>query len=317
LEVVLREELGQWADEKVVQSCSRIQLRLAMLQHPLRSGPTEELLWFVAETDALRRVRDDVSAAQREQLVAETRRWVMRDLRGKHRNSSGISALIERFGESRIEQWSGQAWEAFTLQSLWRVCCEGIAGIPELALPPLLPLRHRDLLLRASGADSDSLVNEVLIRFCGAFLDQGLGQWQLPRRDEGMFRAFCALYRQPAGPPEAWMRGLSRELGRLEDEQIGALESITESLEQLGVDEGEWEAFIAATLLPLRGWSGILRFLEERPDRAVHPVPEGSLVELLAIRLLLERWAVAYTAREALEFTGRLAGLRAELLKWV
>ena len=99
-------------------------------------------------------------------------------------------------------------------------------------------MRHRDLLLEATGADTDALVHDVLIRFCAAFLDQGLAHWQLPRRDEGFYRAFCSLYRQPGGPPDRWMRGLAAELGRLEDEEIGPLESILESLEVLGRRRG-------------------------------------------------------------------------------
>src|SRR5437867_6833149 len=82
LEAVLREDLGPLADEPVADLSTRIELRRAMLQYPLRFGPTEELLWFVAETDALRRVRADASAAVRGRLIAETRHWVMRDLRG-------------------------------------------------------------------------------------------------------------------------------------------------------------------------------------------------------------------------------------------
>src|SRR2546421_405489 len=78
---VLRERLGDRADERLLRLCARIELRRAMLQYPLRYGPTEELLWFMADTDALRKVRPDVSAAVRGRLVAETRRWVLRDLR--------------------------------------------------------------------------------------------------------------------------------------------------------------------------------------------------------------------------------------------
>lgn len=212
LEAVLRESLGTWTDEKIVGLCTRKELRLAMLQYPLRFGPTEELLWFVAETDALRRIRDDASAAVRERLIAETRRWVMRDLRGNSRSRTGgrdianLSALIERFGETGIERWSEETWEAFTLQALWRVCCDAVAGVPEFALPPMAPSRHRDLLVQATGVDSDLLVHDVLIRFCGAFLDQGLAHWQLPQRAEGFYRSFCALYEQAFGPPDHWLR---------------------------------------------------------------------------------------------------------------
>ncbi len=52
------------------------------LEAKVPGGPTAELLWFVAETDALRRFRSDVAPAVRGQLIAETHRWVMRDWRG-------------------------------------------------------------------------------------------------------------------------------------------------------------------------------------------------------------------------------------------
>src|SRR5262249_47767855 len=206
--------------------------------------------------------------------------------------------------------WGEDVWEAFTLQALWRVCCERIAGVPEFTLPPLLSLRHRDLLLLAGGADADLLVPDVLIRFCGAFLDPGPAHWRLPRRDEGFYRAFRALYGQPGGPPDRWLRGLAAELGRLEDGQDGPLQSIQESLDVLGVPAEEWDDFLSATLLALRGWAGIIRFLEERPDRAVQPVPEGSLVEFLAIRLLLDRLALAEAARKGLRFTRPFSAFR-------
>jgi hypothetical protein len=114
-------------------------------------------------------------------------------------------------GESRIEAWSEDTWEAFTLQVLWRVCCDGLAGVPEFTLPPPLPIRHRDLLLQVTGADADLPVHDLLIRFCRAFLDQGLARWQLPRRGAGFYRAFCSLYGQPGGPPEPWLRGLAED----------------------------------------------------------------------------------------------------------
>jgi uncharacterized protein YbcC (UPF0753/DUF2309 family) len=323
LEAVLRENLGALAEEKVLGFCTRLELRLAMLQYPVPFGPTEELLWFVAERDALRRIRDDVSAAVRGRLMAETRRWVMRDLRGSRSVTSrsagakekqaDLFALLERFRESRIEEWSEDDWEAFTLQALWRVCCGGVMGVPDLALPPLLPLRHRDLLLQVTRADADLLVHDVLIRFCGTFLDQGLARWQLPGQHEGFYRAFCALYRQPLGPPDRWLTGLAFELSRLEEGYVSPLESIRESLDDLGVEEAEWDDFLSATLLALRGWAGMIRFLQERGDRAVRPVPEDSLAGFLAIRLLLDRLALAHLARETLGFAGPLRALRAEL----
>src|SRR5262249_44365152 len=85
---------------------------------------------------------------------------------------------------------------------------------------------------------------------------------------------------------------------------------IRESLDALGVAEEEWEEFFSTTLLALRGWGGMVRQIELRGDRVVHPVPAGSLIEFLAVRLILDRFALAATARDALGFQGPLSALR-------
>ena len=314
LKEALEHDLGDRAGEKVPCFGTRLDLRLAMLQNPLRTGPTDELVWYVAEANALRRIRRDVSAADRARLIAETRRWVIRDLRGfdetsRHGSSEpegdrripdSLAELLFRFGKSKMEYWSDEDWEGLTLQALWRVCCDGVRDIPAFTTPAPLAIRHRDVLLEATGVDTDLLVDDRLIPFCAAFLDQGFAHWELPRRDEGFYRAFCSLYRLPWGPPDRWMGGLAEEAGRLLDEGIGPLESVLESLRILGVAEEEWERYLSATFLVLRGWAGMVRQIEARGDRVVRPVPQGSLVEFLAIRLLLDRFAVAYTARTSL-----------------
>jgi uncharacterized protein YbcC (UPF0753/DUF2309 family) len=310
LQEVLEHDLGGRAGEEIPCFGNRLGLFLAMLQYPLRSGPTEELVWYVAEVNALRRVRSEVSSAVRARLIAETRRWVIRDLRGGNEGapngsaespvSASLTEMLRRFGASRIESWSDDDWEGFTLQALWRLCCDGVRDLPPYTKQPQPPVRQRDILFEATGVDTDALVHDVLIRFCAAFLDQGMAKWQLPRRSEGLYRAFCSLYRHPGRAPADWMRELAQELGRLEDQATGPLDSILESLDALGVSEEEWERFLSATLLALRGWGGMIHQVELHGDRVVQPIPEGSLVGFLAIRLLLDRFALAYTARSAL-----------------
>ncbi len=332
LQQVLEQDLGASASQPVPPFGTRLDLRLAMLQYPLQSGPTAELIWFVAEVNGLHRVRSEVSSAFRARMIAETRRWVSRDLRsgidsastaqgnGTSRRSgeregvpASLTELLGRFGESMMESWSDADWEGFTLQALWRVCCDGVRGLPPYTTPPTPPVRHRDLLLEATGADADTPVHDLLTRFCAAFLDQGVAAWQLPNRGEGFYRSFCALYGAPGRPPDRWMRALSKEIARLETEKIGPLASIHESLTILGVAESEWESYLSATLLALRGWGGMVRQIEVRGDRVVHPAPAGSLVEFLAVRLLLDRCALADEAREAFSYNGALSELRAEL----
>ena len=327
LQEVLERDLGDRASEVVPGLDTRLEVRLAMLQYPLLYGPTEELIWYVAEADALSKTRPEVSSADEARMVAETRRWVVRDLRGGSLNGGNGSAsrprdprfhdaligLLRKLGDSTIEDWTDTQWESFTLQALWRVCCEGVRHLPQFTSPPSPSIRHRDLMFEVTGADPDSRVDELLIRFCASFLDQGLAHWTLPRRGEGFFRSFSALYGAPGGPPDRWLRGLDQELGRLDRERITPLDSILESLEILDVPEPEWEDYLSATLLALRGWGGMIRQVESRSDRVVHPIPEGSLVEFLAVRLILDRFALAYEAREALDYAGPLSSLRETL----
>ena len=72
------------------------------------------------------------------------------------------------------------------------------------------------------------------------------------------------------------------------------MESVLESLELLGISADEWEDFLPATMLALRGWGSMIRQMEVRADRVPHPVPRGTLIEFLAVRLLLERHALAH-----------------------
>ena len=320
LSLALQRDLKDQAETEIASVTTRIELRLAMLVYPLRTGPTEDLQWFVAETDALTKIRADAPSALRDRFLIDTKHWVMRDLRMNHirhhepstasDHPLPVTELIDRFGRSSIERWSPATWEAFSLQALWRICRNGIYGVAPSVEPKLIPIRHRDVLKQATEFDTDGLVNPILIRFCAAFADQGFANWSLPHREDGIFKSFMTLHQQPNGPPDEWMKPLAAELLRIENAKMGPVESVIESLDQLGVEHREWGDFITASLLALRGWAGLIWQLEVRPDRQALSANPGSLLELLAVRLILERLALAHTAQQLFNFTGPLRELR-------
>ncbi|AMV37033.1 hypothetical protein VT85_06350 [Planctomyces sp. SH-PL62] len=304
----LMEELGDEADRLIGFMGTRYHLRLAMLEHPLRLGTDAELRWVIAETDALHRFRSETPPEVRQRLVDQNRRWIMREYAGGREapGRSGrdvVDALLasREYRGSRVEQWSAATWEAFTLTLLWRICHLGAHGVrPSGAVPPA-PIRHRDHVLAASGYDTDLSVHEVLIRFTGPFLDQGFAAWELPGRDAGYFRAFLDLNRD-ARPMAEWLRPLPAELRRIEAAGLSPLASIAESLRLLGVSAAEAPKYIQSTLLALRGWAGVVWQMETNAEWAARPAPPGTLVEYLAVRLILERLAVGWAAED---FLGR------------
>lgn len=316
IESVLIEDLGDRADELIGFFGTRYQLRLAMLAHPLLTGPAAELRWIVAETAALKSFRKEALDHVRDQTVADTRHWVMRDLRrdaasvDDDRRASGLlGQLFGRFDEPSIESWSNATWESFTLHAMWQLCRIGVShGDTQSALSHKSS-RLRDLFLEAIGQDADWPVNTLLIRFCAAFLDQGFAPWALPEREKGFYHCFLHHFSRLSNGTSSF-DGLKAELRRLKSNAVSPVESIAESLAAMGVAEDEQERFLSASLLALRGYAGMIWQLESRGDRAAWPAPEGSLVEYLAVRLVLERVVLQNLAREHCGFRGPLSDLR-------
>ncbi len=75
LRSVLMEDLGVRGDELIGLFGTRFQLRLAMLDHPMRMANSTELRWLVAETSAMREFERNVSSTLREKMVSSTRQW--------------------------------------------------------------------------------------------------------------------------------------------------------------------------------------------------------------------------------------------------
>ncbi|MGE4180100.1 MAG: DUF2309 domain-containing protein, partial [Limisphaerales bacterium] len=315
LRSVLEREVGPGHSDPISPGlASRFDIRLAMLLHPLPTGGNAELEWLMAESEALRRLRSDVSEVQRRRMITETRHWVLRRLRSTLapvERPEWIPRLFARFGDGRIEDWTDDRWEAFTVSALWEACHGGARCVePPASTTPRCGLRHRDHLRAAGGGDSDLLVHEVLIRWCAAFLDQGIAHSTLPDRDKGFFRAFRSLHGRGIATSEWWLRDLPSEIARFDEASGTPLASIRSSLEDLGVETDETEPFLRETLLALRGWAGMIWHVEQRADRVHHAVPQGSLVEFLAVRLLLDRVALRALAKDTLGYTGSLADLR-------
>jgi len=176
-------------------------------------------------------------------------------------------------------------------------CLFGIAQV-EINHATSEPERFRDLILEVTGQDTDLLVNELLIRFCGAFLDQGFAIWELPYRKEGFifaFRNFCISNPSLLG---AWAKNLPDILKQTSQANFNPLDLIQDSLLILGIDKKDWEPFITQSLLAIRGWAGMIHQIVTRPDKVPHPVASDCLTEFLAIRLLLDRLAIKKVLKE-------------------
>ncbi|MCC7418527.1 MAG: DUF2309 domain-containing protein [Acidobacteria bacterium] len=283
---LLEAQLGPRGAEDVAGLGGRLALWQAVVLHGIPFAAGRELSWILEETPALSRFRTDLPADAR----------------------AALAALVEQ-----VDDPAGE--ERRVVRRLWRACLEAIdrAGDPPRAPDPAPPVRHRDWLRIAYGLDVDDWIHPPLIRFLAGYLDQGLAHWAMPGRDRGIHGCFLELYGTPlASQCGAWARTLPRIVADDRAEGRDALASIAHSLAALGVPEGEWRECLGAELLALRGWAGIVRQIEERPDRVPARDIMVTLRGYLASRLLLERAAVDEAMRR-LSLSGPPAALRAAL----
>jgi uncharacterized protein YbcC (UPF0753/DUF2309 family) len=281
VEALLIEQLGRGAAQEVAGVGSRLDLWRAVVLHGIPSAAGRELSWILEETEALTRFRTDVPASARSL-------------------ATGVREPSDRVEDER------QA-----VRRLWMAC---LAAVRRTATPPPpaqeRPVRHRDWLLAAHDIDIDAWIHPPLIRFLAGYLDQGLAHWSMPERDRGIHGCFLEIYRTSlAAQCGRWARTLPGLVADDHARDRSALGSIAHSLAELGVHDDEAEDYVSAELLALRGWAGIMRQIEERPDRVPARDLTVTLRGYLAVRLLFERAALDGAARQ-LSFSGSPSAFR-------
>jgi uncharacterized protein YbcC (UPF0753/DUF2309 family) len=192
----------------------------------------------------------------------------------------------------------------------WLACMEaaGLARPGRAHVRP--PVRLRDLVMAVDPAvDADEFVHPLLIRLAAAFLDQGVAAWPMPGRERGFLAAVGDLYASRLGPTEPWSARLPESLAAAG--KMPAFEVIDLELDRLGVPSLRREECIVRSLLALRGWAGMFRHFEERPDRVPVEAVPARLADFLAVRLVCERVVAEWLAPRF--GAGDLAALTTEL----
>ncbi|HET9784320.1 MAG TPA: putative inorganic carbon transporter subunit DabA, partial [Terriglobales bacterium] len=251
--------------------------------HGIPAAAGRELAWILEETPALTRFRAD--------LPPEAR--------------AGLSEAGER----------SKAAEQEPVRRLWQACLHAAGrALPKLEVGLRDSARWRDGIVQAGGPDIDSWIHPPLIRFLAGYLDQGLTHWAMPARELGIHGCFLDLYATPlAGHCGPWARRLPGMVAEDRQAGRGALASLAHSLEEMGIAGEDASDFLTAELLALRGWAGMVRQIELRPDRVPARELRVTLRGYMAVRLLLLRAALAEAGRQ-MGFDGPPAGLRTWVL---
>lgn len=160
---------------------------------------------------------------------------------------------------------------------------------------------------RTLGTSLVSDINEQMIKWCSAFLDEGEASWTMPDRQHTFYRAWKRLARYDASLRLLGVADAVQKIDALGDRPE---EAVLESLAVMGIPNSTWESYFAWHLSALPGWTGYIKWRSEEqhhPWQARYP---ADLVKYLAVRLFYEREFVALHCRQSLDIAGHYDAIR-------
>jgi len=155
-----------------------------------------------------------------------------------------------------------------------------LAAQVRAALPPACPVYIGvDALF---GTEIGATLDELVIKSCLDFFDEGQSVWQMPGREQGLFAAWSALARRNL---RLFIRGLHvQQILNQDDTPEGLIHYV---MTELRVPEDAWVDYFTRSLTRLHGWAGFIRWRSRAKHYYWSQHYPADLVDYLAIRLVL------------------------------
>ncbi len=128
-------------------------------------------------------------------------------------------------------------------------------------------------------------VNEQIIKWCAAFLDEGLSDWSMPNRELGFYESWRQLAQRDFS---GWFMGIHNFRKKVKQLSSYPEDAIIDSLNRLRIPKEQWSEYLTHHITQLPGWTGFIRWRAENPEyvqQARHPI---TLIQYLAVLLFYE-----------------------------
>jgi hypothetical protein len=269
-------------------------LRLHVL-HGITEIDESLLQWMMADGRALRCYRHEVPAAVRREPAAE-------HLHALWRSILGAMGLAEPLiaDERPTAPSSTPPDEAERRRGPWGAARVGRSRTVAAWLQEL------------TGDNLIDTINDHMIRWCSAFLDEGMAVWAMPDRERGFYQAWRAL-----APYDHALRlsGITDAPGRVRRLPESPEEAIADCLTRLGLPARVWADYLSLHLAQLPGWAGLIKWRGTDPPSSRQQEQPIDLVHYLAVRLSYETELVEALCRRRWQIGGSLQAIEAHFRK--
>jgi len=125
-------------------------------------------------------------------------------------------------------------------------------------------------------------LDELVIKSCLDFFDEGQSVWQMPGREKGLFASWSAVARHNL---RLFIRGLHiNNILAKDDTSEGIIGHV---MTELGIPEDAWIDYFTYELTRLHGWTGFIRWRSSAKNYYWSQNYPADLVDYLALRLVL------------------------------
>lgn len=157
-----------------------------------------------------------------------------------------------------------------------------LQGLEDLPFEQAVHESARHFCINNQKIPARESANRELIKWCTVFFDEGQATLTMPNRHLGFYRSFAELARYDGRLNQS----------KSDDEFLLSLpyspeEAISKCLKQLDIPERHWQDFLRQSLAALPGWSGYVKWKENWQNPLEHAQRPASLVEFVAVRLVL------------------------------
>ncbi|MDJ0880475.1 MAG: DUF2309 domain-containing protein [Gammaproteobacteria bacterium] len=191
----------------------------------------------------------------------------------------------------------------FSAEAVWRVLQgadhKSADVVHELDLPDILnrklsadrPLYESIDLLFDTGIGEE--LDELVIKSCLDFFDEGQSVWKMPGRRKGLFQAWYQMASR-----NRWLSRRARFIHALVDDADSPEDVIDAVMRRFQVPEAAWQSYFTYELSRLHGWVGFIRWRENSKNYYWRVRYPADLVDYLAVRLTLSAALLQERARK-------------------
>lgn len=175
-----------------------------------------------------------------------------------------------------------------------------------VGLPPDRTLG--DWLDNVTGSTQVEAINEQMIKWIAAFVDEGIAGWSMPLRERGFYSAWRELAQEDFSTGLGG-GGISHVRQTIHDLPDDPEEALFLHLQRLDIPIARWGEYLSRHLAQLPGWAGMIRWRGENPGYPAQQHYPLDALQYLAVRLFYEMVLVNECCKREWGIHGTLSSL--------